>query len=33
MTLMAANLTDDQIKDIAAWYASFKIEVTVPEQE
>ncbi len=31
MTLMAANLSDSDIKDIAAWYASFLLEVTVPE--
>lgn len=31
MTLLAANLKDEDIKDIAAWYASLLVEVTVPE--
>lgn len=31
MSLIAQNLTDEQIKDLAAWYASFVVEVTVPE--
>lgn len=31
MSLMAQNLTDEDIKDLAAWYASFTVEVTVPE--
>lgn len=31
MSLMAQNLTDEQIKDLAAWYSSFKVEVTMPE--
>lgn len=31
MTLMAANLSDADIKDLAAWYASITVEVTVPE--
>ena len=31
MTLMAQNLADDDIKDLAAWYASFVIAVTPPE--
>lgn len=31
MTLMAANLSDTDIKDLAAWYASFLLEVTVPD--
>lgn len=31
MSLMAQNLTDEQIKDLAAWYSSFSVVVTVPE--
>ena len=31
MTLMAQNLSDDEIKDLAAFYASFIIEVSEPE--
>ena len=31
MSLMAQNLTDEQIKDLAAWYSSFTVEVTMPE--
>jgi len=31
MSLMAQNLSDADIKDLAAWYASFIIEVTAPE--
>lgn len=31
MTLMAANLSDADIKDLAAWYASIAVDVTVPE--
>lgn len=31
MTLMAQNLSDTDIKDLAAWYASFIIEVSAPE--
>ena len=31
MSLMAQNLTDEEIKDLAAWYSSFKVEVTMPE--
>ena len=31
MTLMAQNLTDEEIKDLAAWYSSFTVEVTLPE--
>jgi cytochrome c553 len=30
MSLMAAELTDAQIADLAAWYASIEIEATVP---
>ncbi len=31
MSLMAQNLSDQDIKDLAAWYASFVVEVTVPD--
>ncbi len=31
MSLMAQNLTDEQIEDLAAWYSSFTVEVTMPE--
>lgn len=31
MTLMAQNLEDSDIKDLAAWYASFIVEVSSPE--
>ena len=31
MTLMAQQLSDEEIKDLAAFYASFKIEVIEPE--
>ena len=31
MSLMAQNLSDTDIKDLAAWYASFIVEVTAPE--
>lgn len=31
MSLMAKNLTDEQIKDLAAWYSSFTVSVTLPE--
>jgi cytochrome c553 len=31
MTLIAQNLKDSDIKDLAAWYSSFTIEVSVPE--
>lgn len=31
MSLMAQNLTDEEIKDLAAWYSSFIVEVTMPE--
>ncbi len=31
MTLMAQNLTDEDIKDLSAWYASLIIEVSIPE--
>jgi len=29
--LIAQNLTLEQIKDLAAWYASFEITVKMPE--
>lgn len=31
MTLIVKNLSDSDIKDIAAWYASFEVTVTIPE--
>lgn len=31
MTLIVKNLSNDDIKDLAAWFASFKITVEVPE--
>lgn len=31
MSLMAQNLSDSDIKDLAAWYASFILEVSAPE--
>ena len=31
MSLIAQNLTLEQIKDLAAWYASFEITVKMPE--
>lgn len=31
MTLIAQNLKDEDIKDLAAWYSSFVIEVTPPQ--
>ncbi|MFK7992868.1 MAG: cytochrome c [Granulosicoccus sp.] len=31
MSLMAQNLSDDDIKDLAAWYSSFIVEVSAPE--
>ena len=31
MSYMAQGLEDDDIKALAAWYASFGVEVTVPE--
>ncbi len=31
MSLMAQNLTDEEIKDLAAWYSSFTVQVAVPE--
>jgi len=31
MTILAANLKDEDIKDLAAWYASLQVEVTMPE--
>ena len=31
MSLMAQQLSDEEIKDLAAFYASFKIEVITPE--
>lgn len=30
MSPIASNLIDDQIKDLAAWFASFELQVTVP---
>ena len=30
MTLVAAPLTDAQIGDLAAWYASIQVEATIP---
>jgi cytochrome c553 len=30
MNIIAAELTDAQIADLAAWYAAIRIEVTVP---
>lgn len=32
MTLMAQPLSDQDIKDVSAWYASFVVTVTPPEQ-
>lgn len=31
MKVVAKNLTDEQIADLAAWYASIEISVKVPE--
>lgn len=31
MTVVASNLTDEDIANLAAWYASIEISVTVPE--
>jgi cytochrome c553 len=31
MSLIAKNLSDDDISDLAAWYSSIKFSVTVPE--
>lgn len=31
MSVVAKSLTDQQISDLAAWYASIRIEVTLPE--
>jgi len=31
MSLMAQSLTDEQIKDLAAWYSSFTVEVSRPD--
>jgi cytochrome c553 len=31
MSLIAQNLTMEQIKDLAAWYSSFEITVKLPE--
>ncbi|MFK7881651.1 c-type cytochrome [Roseobacter sp.] len=31
MSLIVQDLSDDDIKDLAAWYASFDVTVTVPE--
>lgn len=32
MTVVAKDLTDQQISDLAAWYASIKITATMPEE-
>jgi len=32
MTLMVQGLTEQQIKDIAAWYESIEVTVTPPEE-
>ncbi|BES70193.1 cytochrome c [Marinobacter nanhaiticus D15-8W] len=32
MTVVAKDLTDQQISDVAAWYASIKISVTLPDE-
>jgi cytochrome c553 len=31
MSLVAAQLSDEDIADLAAWYASIRIEVTLPD--
>jgi cytochrome c553 len=31
MSLIAQNLSDDDISDLAAWYSSIKFSVTLPE--
>lgn len=31
MSLIVKNLSDDDIKDLAAWYSSFEVTVVVPE--
>ncbi len=31
MSLIAKNLSKEQIRDLAAWYASFEVTVTIPE--
>ncbi|SHF73961.1 Cytochrome c553 [Litoreibacter ascidiaceicola] len=31
MSLIVKNLSDDDIKDLAAWYSSFVVTVDVPE--
>ena len=31
MSVVAKNLTDEQISDLSAWYASIKITATMPE--
>ena len=31
MTVVAKNLTDEQIRNLSAWYASIKITATLPE--
>jgi cytochrome c553 len=31
MTLIVERLSDSDIKDLAAWFASFEVTVTVPE--
>ena len=31
MSLIAQNLSDEDISDLAAWYSSIKFSVTLPE--
>ena len=31
MSIIAANLTDEDIANVSAWYAAIKIKVTLPE--
>lgn len=31
MSVVTANLTDDQISDLAAWYSSIRVTVELPE--
>lgn len=31
MSIIASNLSDDEIADLAAWYASIEVTVTMPE--
>lgn len=33
MNIIAAELTDPQIADLAAWYAAIQVEVTVPARQ